>query len=230
MSMDLENWLAVEQVMEEENQVLLQQDSPESEAAQTPQLLMISLHATQGTSSTATFSLIVIIGGKKGIALVDSGSTDTFIDYTFASKTHCSIISTKAKRVKVASGGYLDSNAITAQTTYFIQVEAFTNEFKLLQLKGHDIILGCDLIQRHSPIGLDPRAESRELSVHKDGKDRVVFQDFTNPTKRSIISAAQLQKLCRSEVLGYVVQINLLQEVPEAPTAVLVHPDIAAIL
>jgi hypothetical protein len=64
---------------------------------------MISALAVQGTSSTGTFSLIVSIGGKKGIALVDSGSTDTFMDYFFASKLHCDIISTDSRKVRVTA-------------------------------------------------------------------------------------------------------------------------------
>jgi hypothetical protein len=37
--------------------------------------------------------------------------------------------------------------------------------FKLLQLKGYDVILGCDWIKAHNPIGLDLRADSRLLII-----------------------------------------------------------------
>jgi hypothetical protein len=90
--------------------------------------------------------LILTIGGKKGIALVDSGSTDTFADYTFASTTNYPISSTSAKLVKVAGGGHLDSIAVIQKTPYVIQNQTFQGEFKLLQLNGYDIILGCDWI------------------------------------------------------------------------------------
>jgi uncharacterized membrane protein YjjP (DUF1212 family) len=64
---------------------------------------MISSYATHGTSSTTTFDIIVSIGGKRGLALVDSGSTNTFIDYTFASKICCNIVSTTSKQVSSMS-------------------------------------------------------------------------------------------------------------------------------
>jgi hypothetical protein len=86
MSLSLEDWLVVEQVMEEENHVLLQTEISDTETPQQPQLLMISSYAANGTTSTVTFSVVVFIGGKRGIALIDSGSTDTFMDYTFSSK------------------------------------------------------------------------------------------------------------------------------------------------
>jgi hypothetical protein len=85
MAIDLENWLAVEQVMKDENHVLLQAEITDSDQQQPPQLLLISAHATNGTFYPTTFSVVVTIGGKSGIALVDSGSTDTFMDYSFAS-------------------------------------------------------------------------------------------------------------------------------------------------
>jgi hypothetical protein len=84
MAIDPENWLAVEQVMETENHVLLQAEVTDLGQQQTPQLLLLSAHAANGTSSPATFSVVVIIGGQRGISLVDSGTTDTFMDYSFA--------------------------------------------------------------------------------------------------------------------------------------------------
>jgi hypothetical protein len=40
---------------------------------------MISANVVNGTASAATFSLLITIGGRKGVALIDSGSTDSFI-------------------------------------------------------------------------------------------------------------------------------------------------------
>jgi hypothetical protein len=146
--------------MEEDNHVLLQSELTNTTEAP-PQLLMLSSHAANGTSSAATFSLIVSIGGRKGIALVDIGSIDTFIDYTFASKLNCLIASTTSKQVQVVGGGYLKTDAIISSASYHIQKEKFLNGFKLLQLRGYDIIFGCDWIKCHSPIGLDLRDNSR---------------------------------------------------------------------
>jgi hypothetical protein len=89
MVIDPENWLAIEQVMEDENHVLLQAESTKSDQPTQPQLLVISSHAMNDTSSTAAFSLVVSIAGKRGVALVDSGSTYTFMDYSFASQLSC---------------------------------------------------------------------------------------------------------------------------------------------
>jgi hypothetical protein len=68
-------------------------------------------------------------------------------------------------QVKVEGGGTLDTNAITGIVSYSIQKGVFLGEFKLLQLKGYDIILGCDWIKQHNPIGLDLRDYSRQLII-----------------------------------------------------------------
>jgi hypothetical protein len=120
MAIDPENWLAMEQVMEDENHVLLQAEVSDTKQQQSPQLLLISTHAITSTSSAATFSLVVNIGGKRGVALVDSGSTDTLLDYSFARQSQLPIISTVSRHVKVAGGGTLDTNAITGMVSYTI--------------------------------------------------------------------------------------------------------------
>jgi hypothetical protein len=170
--------------MEELNHALLQ-DDPEV-VTETPQLLLLSSHAARGTCSAATFSLVISIARKRGVALVGSGSTDTFMDYTFAGKARCNIISTMSKKVKVVGGGYLETTAIVSPTLYTMQHEEFCNSFELLSLKGYDVILGCVWIQQHSPIGFDLRNSSRELTILKNGTDKVTFRDFTNPLAEAL--------------------------------------------
>jgi hypothetical protein len=210
MALSPEDWLQVEQVMEEDNHVLLQTEM--SESKEETEMSFYKLNAANGTTSTATFSLIVHIGGRIDIALVDTGSTDTFIDYTFASKLNGPITSTTSKPVKVAGGGLLHSDATLSSTHYIIQHESFTNDFKLLQLRGYDIILGCDWIKYHSPIGLDLKDNSRQLVNQKEGKQKVIFQDFTRPPPNPFITVAKMEKLCRGDILGYVMQINMIQQ------------------
>jgi hypothetical protein len=99
MAMEPEHWLEAGQQMEKLNHTLLQPDPTNTTDQDTPQLLMISFHVVQRTCSAATFLLIVPVGGKRGIALVDSGSTNTFMDYAFTSKIICIITSTDSRKV-----------------------------------------------------------------------------------------------------------------------------------
>jgi hypothetical protein len=65
------------------------------------QLMHISSHAVSGTKSSDTITVTVCIGGKRGLALVDTGSTSTFIDVSFALKTSCQILNNSVKSVTV---------------------------------------------------------------------------------------------------------------------------------
>jgi hypothetical protein len=120
-----------------------------------------------GTSSATTFSLLVLIGGRKGVALVDSGSTHTFMDYSFATNTSCVITSAPSQSVTVAGGGKLNSAAIISSAEYSIQNESFVGYSKLLQLQGYNIIFGCDWIQQHIPITIDLRQKCKYLTIQK---------------------------------------------------------------
>jgi hypothetical protein len=103
-------------------------------------------------------------------------------------------------------------------------------EFKLLQLKAYDIILGHDWIKQHSPIGLNLRAPSRHLTVQKDVVKKVAFNDFTAPTNGPLINAYQLDKVCITDIIGYVTQINLLQQPILQDASDMVPLDIATLL
>jgi hypothetical protein len=88
----------------------------------------------------------------------------------------------------------------------------------LLQLKGYDIILGCDWIKQHSPIGLDLRDCSRQLVIQKNGHKRVIFSDFTSLPSKPIISAHKLEKICRTKNVGYIIQVNMLESIDNKET------------
>jgi hypothetical protein len=63
-----------------------------------------------------------------------------------------------------------------------------------ITIKRYDIILGCDWIKKHSPIGLDLRDCSRQLIIQKNGTKQVIFHDFTSLPKKHVINAAKLEK------------------------------------
>lgn len=65
-----------------------------------------------------TISILVQIGGKQGIALVDSGSNSTFISLQFALTTTCTILKDTSRAVTVAGGGTLWSGSFVPTTTF----------------------------------------------------------------------------------------------------------------
>ncbi|XP_062201598.1 uncharacterized protein LOC133904119 [Phragmites australis] len=147
--------LEPEEILCQDEEMDPQREETECALQTEPVLMHISQQALQGTTNNATFCLPVILGGKRGMALVDSGSTHSFMDVTFASKARCSIQHTAIQSVKVAGGGELHTGGYVQSYAYHIYKEKFHNPFQLLDLKSHDLILGCDWIFLHSPIAID---------------------------------------------------------------------------
>jgi hypothetical protein len=74
--------------------------------------MSISLTTIEGIQGEDTISLYVVIGGVNAIALVESGSSNTFIDYDFAVKLNLPMRNTAARTVTVVGGGTLVTDAV----------------------------------------------------------------------------------------------------------------------
>lgn len=142
------NLMATEETPEENQEDLLQETeqpddhtAPVTSPTEEEQCMQISSQAVGKKTTAKSFSLQVQIGGKCGIALVDSGSSHTFIDMKFTVKTTCHTVPTPMETVLVAGGGTLQSGSQVVETQYTIQGHKFKNSFKVLPLKGYDIIL-----------------------------------------------------------------------------------------
>jgi hypothetical protein len=170
------------------------------------------VHALSGTSSHAkTFPLFIHIGNHKLVALVDSGSTSSFIDPTIIDKVHIEVDNHEPVQVTVANGNTLWTHAITQKCFYSIQGHDFTSEFRVLELQDYDIILGCDWIYDYSPVGLNLR--TREFTIEKQGQ-RITLTDETLPNKHFLVTHKKMKKLLRNGAVGAVLYIQALQMHP----------------
>jgi hypothetical protein len=77
------------------------------------------------------------------------------MDLKFALQTNCEIIQDVTQAVKVAGGGTLWSSSHIPATTFTIDNEKYENAFRILELPGYDIVLGCDWQAKHSPVSFD---------------------------------------------------------------------------
>lgn len=150
--------------------------------------------------------MIIIVGGRRGVALLDSGSTNTFIDYMFALKTNYKIINNGMKRVTIAGGGELQTGSHISKCNYKIQGEQFCNTFRLLDLKRYEVILRGDWIYQYSPMTMN--LQTRELTIVKNGCQNVTFPDVTKANQSKLIGSRKIQKLMGKGAMGYVLMIN----------------------
>ena len=138
--------------------------------------MVISTHVATGLPSKSTFSLLLNIGGKRAAALVDSGSSDTFMSTQFVEQHNISTQPAPSTKVVVARGSFLLANATLPPTQFQVQGHSFEITFEILPLKTFDIILGADWIYEYIPIGLD--LKKRVLVVTKNGTT-ITLQDHT---------------------------------------------------
>jgi hypothetical protein len=82
-----------------------QEQSDDTNPPQEHQCMHISLNALNDNINS--ISILVNIGGKLARALVDTGSSSTFMDLQFALQTSCKILQDETRAVKVAGGGVL---------------------------------------------------------------------------------------------------------------------------
>jgi hypothetical protein len=167
------------------------------------------MHALSGTSSHAsTFPLFLHVGKMKLVALVDSGSTTSFIDPAVIEKSSITISNHDPEQVTVANGSVLWTHAMTTSCSYYIQGHDFNSAFKVLELQGYDIILVCGWIYEHSLVGLN--LKTREFSIEKNGT-KLTLVDETLSNKHLLVTHKKIKKLLRKGVVGALLYVHALQ-------------------
>jgi hypothetical protein len=94
--------------------------------------MQISIAAYTGSPSASTISLLLSIQGSQAVALADTCSTNTFLDYNFAVKHNIPMVQAEARTVTVAGGGILTSTAIAPNCSFKIQDKQFCASFRIL--------------------------------------------------------------------------------------------------
>ena len=98
---------------------------------------------------------------------------------------------------------------------YSIQNHHFSSDFRLLEVKGYDIILGADWIFLHSPVGLD--LKTRELSITHYGNSIITFKDESVPDKHMLIGTRKLCNLPKRKAVLSVAVLNRSDNIDTAP-------------
>ncbi|KAJ3686458.1 hypothetical protein LUZ61_015622 [Rhynchospora tenuis] len=89
------------------------------------------------------------------LALIDSGSTHSFIHPSIVSLLNLLTIPAPTMIVKTASGSKLVSDKRCDTLHFTLQDHAFVGDLRVLEVTGYDIILGMDWIAQVGPIVID---------------------------------------------------------------------------
>lgn len=163
----------------------------------------------EGDMGATTLTLKVRIGKVTATALVDSGNTTTFITPSLVRRANLEIENYEPIPVKVANGEILYTRAHCPQHAYHIQEEEFASTFRVLEIRGYDIIFGCDWIHQFSPVSLN--LKTKELTMSKDGHT-LVLSDVSVPVRNFLISMHKLEKWVDQGMAGTVLHLKPVQE------------------
>uniref|UniRef100_A0ACD5Y7D8 Uncharacterized protein n=1 Tax=Avena sativa TaxID=4498 RepID=A0ACD5Y7D8_AVESA len=149
---------------EEEQQIMIKQLVPplphplpeeETHAPPVETLMQLSIQALHGMPGAGTLSVQLSFGRKQALALIDTGSTNTFSSLQFAQQNKLQLVPIPSRTVIVAGGGELTCEYILPQHGYHVQGKEFVHDFNILPLKGYDIILGANWLSKFSPNFID---------------------------------------------------------------------------
>ncbi|KAK3151411.1 hypothetical protein QOZ80_3AG0245520 [Eleusine coracana subsp. coracana] len=108
----------------------------------------LSLNAIAGTASPRTIRVRALVKNQVLIMLLDTGSSHSFVDKSLADRIGCSQSLIRPRKVKVASGNFIQCNSEIKNFTWWVPNSTFQHDMKVLQLGGYDVILGMDWLEQ----------------------------------------------------------------------------------
>jgi len=130
-------------------------DSEDDNADISEEDVRISMHVLTGITSGDNIRLRVRIRGIELTALVDSGSTHTFIHDEVARRLGLAVEHQPGLTVKVANGEHIQSLGVCPATPVNIHGQQFSIDCYALALDGFDVVLGVQWLKTLGPITWD---------------------------------------------------------------------------
>jgi hypothetical protein len=127
-------------------------DDMPREAAETGEDPLISLNTITGLAVDYTMQLAIRVADEPLRALIDSGSTHSFISVVAASRLHLDILPHPDLSVKVANGDRVATVGVCRATRVFIDTEEFVINLFVIPLDGYDVVLGVHWLCTLGPI------------------------------------------------------------------------------
>jgi hypothetical protein len=131
---------------------LLQIDDTEELMAPDGDELSISLNAINRISPVATMRLAVRINTTTVSALVDSGSTHSFISKATAHRLHLHPSPCPGLHVTIANSDWVASVDVCGTIHFFIDHEEFITDMFIIPMDDHEMVLGVHWLRTLGPI------------------------------------------------------------------------------
>jgi Retroviral aspartyl protease len=138
--------------------------------------VVVSMHATHSNPFMQIMKFKGQVGTNSIFALLDSGSTHSFIDPAVIQDQHIQVEETKPMVVMVANGQRMVTNTHYSGITFSLQGHEFSGNLRLLQIQGYDLILELDWLSQFATILVN--WEDKWVELDKQGvKIRLQVQE-----------------------------------------------------
>jgi hypothetical protein len=114
--------------------------------------MKISMCALTGVRTSATLQLSTVVRGAAFDALVDSGSTHSFIDTAAAAHLGLVPVAQPGLTVGVANSDRIPSSDVCKNITVTIDQEEFAIDLYVIPLGGYGLVLGCEWLRTLGPV------------------------------------------------------------------------------
>ena len=151
-----------------------------------------SLSAIAGVRFTDTLQVGVTIGGSIFSALLDSGSSHSFISEAAAQRTGLPITARPRMTATVANGERVACPGVLPRVAFSIHGEIFTTDLFVMPLAGYDVVLGAQWLGTLGPVTWD--FQRRTMSFLQQGRPIVwpCVQGTSAPANCSTTASASL--------------------------------------
>ncbi|CAN6198913.1 unnamed protein product [Urochloa humidicola] len=128
------------------------EEDTDASSDSTEEEVRISLNAITGVQSGSTIQLATVVNGTALAALVDSGSTHSFISEDTARRIGLTPAPRPGLTVGVANGDRILSSGVCKDVTVHIGQEQFIIDLFVIPLGGYELVLGCEWLKTLGPI------------------------------------------------------------------------------
>ncbi|XP_070013181.1 uncharacterized protein [Nicotiana sylvestris] len=129
------------------------------------------------------------------LMLIDSGSTNSFIDANTVKETgyqarHCPLV-----RVTVADGNYVMYTSICTGYQWKMQGRPFQEDLLIIPLGGYDMVMGNDWMKKHNPTKFD----HEKMCYHWKERNKLVLQGVSEKGKLNMISTGTMGNMLNKD-------------------------------
>ncbi|KAJ3707881.1 hypothetical protein LUZ61_011586 [Rhynchospora tenuis] len=141
--------------VEEEEEGENGQEEEVNEEHTTVEQAVISMYASTDKKKVSSMKFRGQIGKVPICALLDSGSTHTFVNPEILSQLELPLSQSNPMVVMVANGEKMVTDTICNSLNFSLQGHEFEKDVRLLAIQGYDMILGLDWLTSLGPMKID---------------------------------------------------------------------------